>query len=29
VKTHMSGILGKLNATSRTQATAIAVAQGS
>jgi DNA-binding NarL/FixJ family response regulator len=28
VKTHMNGILGKLNATSRTQAAAIAVTQG-
>ena len=28
VKTHMNGILGKLEATSRTQAAAIAVAQG-
>ena len=28
VKTHMTSILGKLNATSRTQAAAIAVAQG-
>jgi DNA-binding NarL/FixJ family response regulator len=28
VKTHMSGILGKLNATSRMRAAAIAVAQG-
>jgi two-component system NarL family response regulator len=28
VKTHMNGILAKLNATSRTQAAAIAVTQG-
>jgi two-component system NarL family response regulator len=28
VKTHMNGILGKLKATSRTQAAAIAIAQG-
>ena len=28
VKTHMNGILGKLNATSRTQAAAIAITQG-
>jgi hypothetical protein len=28
VKSHMNAILGKLNATSRTQAAAIAVTQG-